>query len=362
MAFSLKNLTNLLQVALQHNASDIHLRTEEMPCLRIRGDLIPIQTRQFSKEDMLDIAKILFNNDEIFARIGQINEMDGGFGITDLCRMRYNFFRYSNRIGIVLRIIKTKIPNVDELGIPTLIDKIADCPRGLVLVTGATGSGKSTTLAAMIHHINISRPCHIVTIEDPIEYVHTQIKSRISQREVGLDTIDFPIALRSALRQDPDVILIGEMRDTETISTALKAAETGHTVFSTVHTTDAITTIGRIISMFPSSEQEEVRKRLAENLYATIGQRLLSSTKKNGLCVAMEIMINGVGVKECITGKENINRIPEIIAEGRGKGGNGSQTFDQHLMDLFESGLITKETALEAATSQSNFLQKLLVY
>lgn len=360
MAFSEKNLTSLVKVAIEHGASDIHIRIDEPPCLRIRGEMIPVQTKNFSREDLNDIIHILLKNSPIAHDIDSVQEQDGGFDLPDLCRLRFNFFRYNMKMGIILRIVLNRIPSIKELGLKSVIANIASQHRGLVLVTGATGSGKSTTLAAMINHINQTRACHIVTIEDPIEYLHPQIKARISQREVGTDTNNFSVALRSALRQDSDIILIGEMRDPETISIALKAAETGHLVLSTVHTTNALTTIGRIIAMFPLEEQEEVRKRLADNLYATISQRMLRS-KQKGVVIAQEIMITNPGVKECIIGEEPASRIPSIIALGRNKGGSGSQTFDQHVMELYQSGQISKETALQAVSSQSDFLQHLIV-
>jgi twitching motility protein PilT len=260
-----------------------------------------------------------------------------------------------------MRLVRNSIPTIEGLGLPKILSSIALHRRGMILVTGATGSGKSTTLAAMINHINNQRGAHIVTIEDPIEYLHPQIKSRITQREVARDTQSFTAGLRAALRQDPDIILIGEMRDPETVAIALKAAETGHLVFSTVHTTNAVSTIGRIISMFPPEEQDDVRKRLAENLYATIGQRMLKKMSNKGVVIAMEVMITGPGVKECILGNEPLSRLYKIIHEGHGPGGNGSQTFDQHVMEIFNAGIISKETALEAAESQSDFMQKLMV-
>jgi twitching motility protein PilT len=362
MAFSAKHLKSLAEVAVDHTASDIHIRTGEPPCLRIRGELVPIQTKDFKIKDVLDLAKILSGIEpEKEITIEDINEVDGSFDIEGVCRLRYNLFGYNQRLGIVLRIIDSKVPTIEELGFTSIIKKIALQPRGLILVTGATGSGKSTTLAAMISYINRKKHAHILTIEDPIEYVYVQKKSRITQREIGIDTNSFSNALRAALRQDPDIILIGEMRDKETISIALKAAETGHLVLSTVHTTDAIRTVGRIVSMFPQGEQIEVAKRLADNLYATISQRMLKGLSKGKVCIAQEIMITSPGVKECIAGEENIHRLATIIAQGRGKSGNQSQTFDQHLMDLYSDGRITKETALEAATSQSDFMQKMLV-
>ncbi len=360
MPFSLKNLSSLLNVAIQHKASDIHIRTDEVPCLRIRGDLVPIQTKTFSAGDISDIIKILLSDEKQYEQLNNKTEIDGAFGIEDLCRVRFNIFRYFGHYGIVLRVINTQVPSLASLDMSKTISRIALQSRGLILVTGATGSGKSTTLAAMIDHINENRSSHIITIEDPIEYLHTQKKSRISQREVGKDTEDFTSGLRSALRQDPDVISIGEMRDPITANIALKAAETGHVVFSTLHTTNTVTTIGRIISMFPAHEQPEVRKRLAENLYAIIGQRMLPG--KNGRTViAQEIMVTSAGIRDCIAGKDDLNRIPQIISQGQGKSTNGGQTFDQHIMFLYQKGFIEKEVALDAVSSQSDFIQKLIV-
>lgn len=360
MSFSLKNLSSLLNVAIQHKASDIHIRTNEVPCLRIRGELVPIQTKTFTPQDITDIVKMLLADNPSAGDINQQSEIDGAFGIEDLCRVRFNIFRYFGTFGIVLRVINTQVPTLAELDMSKSISRIALQKRGLILVTGATGSGKSTTLAAIINHINENRGSHIITIEDPIEYLHKQKMSRVSQREVGKDTEDFTSGLRSALRQDPDVISIGEMRDPITAGIALKAAETGHVVFSTLHTTNTLTTIGRIISMFPTHEQAEARKRLAENLYAIIGQRMLPG--KNGRTViAQEIMVTSAGIRDCIAGKDDINRIPSIISQGQGKSTNGGQTFDQHIMYLYQKGFIDKEVALDAVSSQSDFIQKLIV-
>lgn len=359
MAFSKQNLVSLLKVAVENKASDIHIRTGERPCFRIYGDLVEIQTKPFDNEDVSDIAKIILPTEKLRTQVSTIKEFDGGFAIPNLCRIRFNLYRYDKKIGIIFRIIKDTIPSFKDLGLPSILAKIAEKRRGLILVAGPTGSGKSTTLAAMINHINNTRPCHIVTIEDPIEYLHPQKKARISQREVGLDTIDFPSALRSALRQDPDVILIGEMRDPETIQIALKAAETGHTVFSTVHTTNTVATIGRIISMFPPEEQKDVRERLAINLEACVSQRMLKRADQSGVVIAQEIMVTTPGIREAIEGEVPIDRITEVIETGFGPGGNGSQSFDQHIMWMFENGIISKKTALDTVSSQSDFIQKL---
>lgn len=349
---------SLVKLAFKNKASDIHLRTDEAPLFRIRGDLVPIQAKPVTRNDIKSIIHALLGNDNARKKFGSADEHDGSYEIKDFCRLRYNYFRYQGRWGIILRLIKNDIPTIKGLGLAPVLEKIAMEKRGLILLTGETGSGKSTSLAAMINHVNKHRPDHIITIEDPIEYQHSQIKSRITQREIGVDTTSFASGLRAALRQDPDIILIGEMRDVETISIALKAAETGHTVFSTVHTTDATSTIGRIISMFPSSEQADVAKRLAENLYATISQRLLKSAK-GGLVAAQEIMINSPGIRECIIGEEDLSHIAKIIARGKTRDGLGPQTFDQHIIDLYRHHLVDKETALDAVKSKSNFLTQL---
>lgn len=359
MAFNKQNLFSLIQVAVQHKASDIHIRQDEPPCLRIRGELVPIQTKPFSKEDLVEISTIILQKKSLVENMSKLMEHDGGFAIPKLCRIRYNFFRYNRKIGIILRIINEDIPSLESLNMPKAVKRISASHRGLNLVTGPTGSGKSTTLAAMIDYINNNEKCHIISVEDPIEYLHTQKVARLTQREIGRDTLNFNDALRAALRQDPDVILIGEMRDPETVQIALKAAETGHVVYSTVHTTDVISTIGRIISMFPPEEQEDVRERLAVNLNSVISQRMLRTSDKKKVVIAQEIMRTTPGIKECILGDEPLARIQDIIQEGKGKSGNGSQSFDQHVMDLFQSGQIDKETALASVSSESDFITKL---
>lgn len=362
MSFTVKHLASLIQVAMQHQASDVHIRSGESPVLRIKGDLVPVQTKNFTTEDLIDIMSIMTNDPNFSKKFGQLNELDGGYTVPEMCRVRFNFFKFSNQLGIILRIIKDKVPTLKELGMPGILSQVALQNRGLILITGATGSGKSTTLAAMINHINENRASHILTIEDPIEYIHKQQRSRITQREIGIDTGSYTEALRAALRQDPDVILVGEMRDPETVSTALKAAETGHVVFSTMHTTNVLTTIGRIISMYSPQEQPEIRKRMAENIHAIVGQRMLPGKNPGqNVVIAQEIMVTNPGVKEAIQGKEDISRIQTIMANGFQKGGTGGQTFDQHIMRLYQDKLISKETALEAVSSQADFMQKLIV-
>jgi twitching motility protein PilT len=273
--------------------------------------------------------------------------------IPGVARFRANICRQRGSFSVVLRVVPFSIPTIDALGLPEVIKDISLEERGLILVTGITGSGKSTTLASMINIINETKPCKIITIEDPIEYLHKEVKSSIIQREVGLDTESFSIALRGALRQDPDIILVGEMRDTVTIEIALKAAETGHLVLSTVHTTDASKTIHRIISAFELSEQQAIRVRVADALKAVISQRLLGRKDETGRVAVLEIMRNTLTIKDCIENPEKTDSIKDYMKSGRDQ--YGMQTFDQHLMDLYNEGVIDLEKAKAAATSASDF-------
>jgi twitching motility protein PilT len=274
-------------------------------------------------------------------------------------RFRVNIYRQRNTFAVILRVIPFEVPTLESLGLPPVLREVASEERGLVLITGVTGSGKSSTLAAMINLINQTQRCHILTIEDPIEFMHKNQKASISQREIGLDTPGFNVALRAALRQDPDIILVGEMRDTETIDIALKATETGHLVFSTVHTTDAAKTVGRLISVFPSSEQNMVRIRLAENLKATVSQRLLVRKGGKGRVAALEILRMTKTIEECIKDPLKTHEIKDVIEAGRDT--YGTQSFDQHLMELFNGGVIDFETAQSAATNPSDFERAVLL-
>lgn len=358
MAIEAKDFVKLVKSAVSNGVSDIHIRTNEKPCFRVRGDLIPVKMDPLTYDDVKDCAKILIKDENAKAQLDTLKELDGSFQIPKLCRLRYNLMRYQGKMGIILRIIDSEIPTTEKLGLPKSINKIAMTHNGLVLVTGATGSGKSSTLAAMINYVNKNKAVHILTLEDPVEYIHSPIKARITQREIGEDTDDFTAALRSALRQDPDIILIGEMRDAETISIALKAAETGHLVFGTVHTTDALNTIGRLISMFPPEEQDAVRVRIADNLYATVSQRLLKTVDGKGRVAAQEIMITSPGIKEAIADSTKTAEIYTYITKG--KKGSGTQTFDQHITDLYNDGKISLEEARASATSPDDFERNLM--
>lgn len=358
MPLTREAFTSLVRNAVANGVSDIHLRQDEKPCFRMRGDLVAVKMDPLTDEDMRTICHVIIKDEDVLALLAKnkLKEYDGSYAVPGVCRVRINFMRYQGRMGLILRIISDKIPTSEELGLPETINKIAMAGQGLVLVTGATGSGKSSTLAAMINHINRSEPVHILTLEDPVEYLHKPIKARITQREIGNDTLDFNSALRAALRQDPDIILIGEMRDAETISIAIKAAETGHLVFGTVHTTDALSTVGRLISMFPPEEQHAVRQRIADNLYATISQRLVKSSDGKGRVAVQEIMINNPGIAEAIADSEKTGEIYTYISKRSG----GMQTFDQHLTDLYKAEQVTLEDAKANASKPDDFERNLM--
>ena len=350
-------ILSVLQAAIQHKVSDIHFAAGLAPAFRTHDGVTNVNVPAFTEEEMVALCQLFISDSEVKAKVAELQDYDGSFEVPNLGRFRFNIFRNKTKLAAVLRVIATKIPSIDELRLPKVLKTIAEAPRGLVLVTGATGSGKSSTLAAMIDHINATQSCHVLTIEDPIEFVHTQKKSRITQREVGRDTKDFAMALRSALRQDPDVILVGEMRDIETLDIALKAAETGHLVFSTVHTTDAIKTIGRLVAMYPPEEQQAVRIRLSENIFATVSQRLVNAKSGKQKIVAQEIMVSNLAIRECIASEKRTHEMNTFIEKGHEV--LGSQTFDQHLSQLVKLDLITVETALEAATNPADFQRNL---
>jgi twitching motility protein PilT len=311
-----------------------------------------LEFRRLMQEDTIAMAFSIMNNRQK-QKFKENLEIDIAYSVPGLGRFRVNIFQQRGTVGLVLRVIPTKIRSIRELNLPIILEKLAMEERGLILCTGTTGSGKSTTLAAMIDYINTHRRTHIITIEDPIEYLHRDKKSIVNQREVGVDTRSFADALRSALRQDPDVILVGEMRDYETIETALLAAETGHLVFSTLHTLDATETINRIISVFPPHQQKQVRIQLASVLRAVISLRLVPRADGRGRVPAVEIMINTPFIRECILNKEKTRLIPEAIAAGNVQ--YGMQTFDQSLYFLYKKNLITYEEALRWASKPDEF-------
>jgi twitching motility protein PilT len=349
-------INDLLKTAHSLNASDLHIKVGSPPILRIYGELTPLTSeKRVSQDDAMKIASTVMTHgqSEIFKKK---NDIDLAYSVPGLGRFRCNIFMQRGTIGIVFRVIPMKIPTIEELNLPEVIRKISMEQRGLILVTGTTGSGKSTTLAAMIDLINTNRTEHIVTIEDPIEYLHRDKKSIVNQREVGSDTESFSKALRQALRQDPDVILVGEMRDFETIQTALVAAETGHLVLSTLHTIDATETINRIISVFPPYQHKQVRIQLAAVLKGIMSMRLVPRADGKGRVPAVEVLIATATVKDCIIDPDKTRLITDVIEQGLIH--YGMQSFDQSLFSLLKSGLITYEEALRGATNPDDFALK----
>jgi twitching motility protein PilT len=350
------HIDDLLRIAMERKSSDLHLKVGNYPHVRVDGELVPLTDQpRISAEDMLNMAFSMMSNRQK-QKFKESAELDMAYGVAGLGRFRVNVFQQRGNVGLVLRVIPTKIRALEELYLPKIIEHICDEQRGMVLVTGVTGSGKSTTLAAMLDRINSGRPEHIITIEDPIEFLHRDKKGFVNQREVEVDTPSFGSALRASLRQDPDVILVGEMRDLETISTALHAAETGHLVFSTLHTLDAVETINRIIAVFPPPEQKQIRMQLAATLRAVISQRLVKRADGAGRVPATEVLISTAFVRECIMTPEKTRLIREAIAAGTSQ--YGMQTFDQSLYELYQQGLITYETALENASNPDDFKLK----
>jgi twitching motility protein PilT len=350
------HVNDLLKIAAEHGASDLHIKVGSYPMMRLRGGLVPVNEEQrLNHEDVVAMSAAVMSRVHA-EKFKDAQEVDLAYGVPGLGRFRVNVFQQRGTVGMVLRVIPTQIKGIDDLTLPAVLKKIANEERGLVLVTGTTGSGKSTTLAAMVDHINRTRRAHVMTVEDPIEFLHRDNQSIINQREVAVDTKSFAHALRSALRQDPDVILVGEMRDFETIETGLLAAETGHLVFSTLHTLDATETINRIISVFPPHQQKQVRLQLAAVLKAVISQRLMPRADDKGRVPAVEVMITTAFIRDCIVDKERTHQIPAAIAAGTSQ--YGMQTFDQSIFGLFQQGLVSYEEALRWASNVDEFKLK----
>ena len=347
------HIDDLLRIAVERKASDLHLKVGNHPYLRVDGALVALsELKRLTAEDMLNMAFSMMSNRQK-QKFKESAELDLAYGVAGLGRFRVNVFQQRGNVGLVLRVVPTKIRNFEELNLPKVVNKICEERRGLVLVTGTTGSGKSTTLAAMVDRINALRTDHIITVEDPIEFLHRDKKGIVNQREVEVDTHNFSVALRAALRQDPDVILVGEMRDLETIGTALLAAETGHLVFSTLHTLDAVETIQRIIAVFPPPEQKQIRLQLAGTLKAVVSQRLVRKSDDVGRVPAVEVLISTSFVRDCIINPDKTRMIREAIAAGTSQ--YGMQTFDQSLYDLYSQSLITYDEALNNASNPDDF-------
>ncbi len=354
MAFDLQAA---LRVVVEKEGSDLHMKVPALPQIRIKGALQPIpDSEPLAPEDTEKILREMLTASDRLSEFARDGEIDFSYTVGGLARFRVNAFRQRGSISVVCRVVPFDIKTIDELELPQVIKKLAAEPRGIVLVTGTTGSGKSTTLAAMIDQIN-STVCHnVVTIEDPIEYLHRDKKSIVHQREVGFDTNSFTQALRRVLRQDPDVILVGEMRDEETVATALSAAETGHLVFSTLHTIDAVETINRIIDFFPPHQHQQVRAMLGGALKGVVSQRLVPTADGKGRVPAVEVLTMTGRVRDMIEDPAETGKLSEVIAEGSYY---GMQTFDQHLLQLYQAGKISYETGLSTATHPHDF--KLLV-
>lgn len=338
------NIDSLLKEALAGGASDLHLTPGLPPVARLDGNLTRLNTRTLTTTDTEAISSQLLNEEKkkAFTAFG---EVDTTYHIPDVGMFRINCYRQRGSTGIAVRMLNTRIPTLEELGLPEVLANLARLKRGLILVTGPTGSGKSTTLAAMIDKINIEKQLHIVTLEDPIEYFHQHKKSIISQREIGRDSKSFPNSLRSALRQDPDVILVGEMRDLDTISIAVTAAETGHLVLATLHTSDSSQAVERIIDVFPSTQQRQIRTQLANSLAAIVAQRLVPRKENSGRIAAVEILICTPAVRNLIR-EGKTHQISWAIQAGFKY---GMQTMDKHLLHLYDNGFISKQIALEYA-------------
>lgn len=355
--FMATRIDDLLRMAMSFGASDLHLRAGSYPVIRVTGELKPLSgVGRMTQDETLEMAFAMMSNRQKL-HFKEVYEVDIGYGVAGLGRFRVNIFQQRNSIGIVARVISDTIRPFAELGLPPILNTIADETRGLILVTGTTGSGKSTTLSAIVDHINQKRNCHIVTIEDPIEFLHKDKESFVTQREVDVDTRNFAEALRGSLRQDPDVILVGEMRDLETIETALVAAETGHLVLSTLHTTDASETLTRIISAFPPFQQKAVRIQLAGLLKAVVSQRLMKSAKGNSRIPAVEVLISTPLIRDYILHDEKTQSIRDAISAGTSQ--YGMQTFDQSLFYLYQSGLIVLDEALRGSTNPDEFRLRL---
>ncbi len=349
-------LNEILTIAVKARSSDVHIKSGLPPIVRIDGKLRPIpNASRLTPDNVRDMAMAIMNERQK-AHFTETFEVDLSYGVPGLGRFRVSVYSQRGTVAMVLRTITFGIPSLDSLNLPPVLKKIALEERGLILVTGTTGSGKSTTLAAMIDHINETRSCNIITVEDPVEFLHRDKKSIISQREVGFDTLSFANALKGALRQDPDVILVGEMRDLETIETAMTAAETGHLVMSTLHTLDAAETVNRIISVFPPFHQRQVRMQLSSVIKGVVSQRLVPRADGKGRVPAVEVMLGTARIRECIDEKEKTKQIPEAIAQGYVS--YGMQTFDQSLMQLYTKKFITYDEARRQSSNPDDFALK----
>jgi twitching motility protein PilT len=353
-------MNELFKKAIEDGASDIHIKAGDFVRARINGSLVPLTDQKISSAQVRQLALKLIPHEKDREAIDELRDYDCSWGLPGLGRFRVNILRQRGAFGIVMRVIPIEIPSFADLRLPSVLEEIAQIERGLILVTGVTGSGKSSTMASIINYINRNRKQHIVTLENPIEFLHRDLNSSITQRDIGQDTDSFMSGLRAALRQDPDVLLIGEMRDKITIETALTAAETGHLVISTVHTKNAVQTLSRLIAVFSPEEQEMIRIRMSDSIQAVISQRLVPTADGKGLVVACEVMRVTGTIRDCIADPERMEEISDLIEEGREQ--YGSQSFDQHLMELVQSGMVAFQVAKSAANNPNDFDLKMNLF
>ncbi|MEA1980237.1 MAG: PilT/PilU family type 4a pilus ATPase [candidate division Zixibacteria bacterium] len=346
------NLKQMLVEMLNRKASDLHIRVGVRPHLRINSNLEQIATDPITIDGMEKIVTQILNEKQM-ERYKRKNEMDLALSVAKLGRFRINLYRQRGTSGIAIRAVNTQVPTFEELNLPKIINKLSNERRGLIIITGTTGSGKSTTLASLIEQINNTRADNVLTVEDPIEYIYRDKKSIVSQREVGGDTETFASALRAAFRQDPDVILIGEVRDLETMSIALTAADTGHLVLTTLHTLNVVETITRIISFFPPHQHQQIRLLLAGTVQAIVCQRLLTRSDMPGRVPALEVMVSTAAIRECIMNPDKTIDIPDLIEQGTVQ--YGMQTFDQSIMNFYKQGMISFEEAMSQASNPDDF-------
>ena len=350
-------MEKIIKAAIERGASDLHIKAGDVFRARIDGKLVPLTKQALTPDQTKSIALKLIASEDDRARIDKLQDYDCSWGAPGIGRFRVNILRQRSSFMIVMRVIPFEVPSFDKLAVPGVLKQVAEAEQGMILVTGVAGSGKSTTMAALVNHINQHANKHIVTMENPIEFLHRDLQSSVTQREVGVDTESFRSGLHAALRQDPDVVLLGEMRDAETIDTAMKAAETGHLMISAVPTPDVQSTLIRMLAMFPPEEQDSVRVRLSESLHSVISQRLLPRADGKGRVAAVEILIVTPAIRALILEKDRIGEIRALMAEGAKE--HGMQTFDQHLEELVEAGMVEASVAVAASVDPVGFQQRM---
>jgi twitching motility protein PilT len=335
-------MEKIIRAAVERGASDLHMKAGDVFRARINGKLVPLTRQRLTPDQTKAIAQKLITNDADRARIEQLRDFDCSWGMPGVGRFRVNVLRQRSSFMIVMRVIPFTVPSIESLRLPEVLARVADAERGLVVVAGVSGSGRSSTVAALVHHINRSHQKHIVTIENPIEFLHRDLSCSVTQREVGVDTESLAVGVRAALRQDPDVVVIGDMADADTVDTAIKAAETGRLVIATMPTADVTTTVERIIATLPTEERSVGRMRLSEAVRAVIAQQLLPLRSDDGRVAAVEILLGTPAVRDCLKGSERLSDLKKLIADGRSE---GMQTFEAHLSELVAEERVSAETA-----------------